>query len=111
MTGYRYVGVTSGVTNAVVSRPPVSSRRSERGTMNKLTFNRMVSYWNKSHSVAVRMRTKGSKVSEFKPTIDPLPREIASWQKSLDDAAYFQVGEHDWVSREQFELELDHEGI
>jgi hypothetical protein len=79
--------------------------------MNKLTFNRVFSYWDKSQPVAIRMRNEGGKVSPFKPTIDLGRGEIARWQKMLDDAGYFQVGEGKWMSREQFQLTLDAEGI
>lgn len=70
--------------------------------MNKLTFNSMFSYWPKPHSVAIHLRTKGGKVSEFKPTVDFGRAEIASWQKALDDAAYFQAGDGGWVIERTF---------
>jgi hypothetical protein len=79
--------------------------------MNKLTFNRVYSYWDKVDRVPIRTRTKTGKVSEFKPTIDPHAREASSWQRTFDDAVYFQVSEGAWISRERFELTLDAEGI
>jgi hypothetical protein len=79
--------------------------------MNKLTFHRVFSYWDKVDLVTIRTRTKDGAVFKFEPTIDPLADEIASWQKTFDDAAYFKVGDGTWLSREQFERTLDAEGI
>ena len=79
--------------------------------MNKLTFNRVHSYWDKIGLITIGTRTKRGAVSRFEPAIDPSSKEIASWQKAFDDAAYFQVGDGRWMPREQFELVLDAEGI
>jgi hypothetical protein len=71
----------------------------------------MFSYRDRVDRIPIRVRTKTGKISEFKPTIDPHAREASSWQKTLDDAAYFQASEGAWISREQCELASDAEGI
>ncbi len=75
--------------------------------MNKLTFNRVFTFLKSVTPAPVRVRNKAGAVSEFNPNIDPLRREITSWQKTFDDGAAFQVGDGTWMSREQFELTLD----
>jgi hypothetical protein len=75
--------------------------------MNRMTFNRVFTFWERVNLAPIRVRNNVGAVSEFKPTIDPLPAEIASWQKTFDEGTAFQVTESVWVSREQFELIVD----
>ena len=89
----------------------MAKKASQPIVINKLTFNQVSAYWDRIGLITIRVMTKGGTVSRFEPTVDPLPDEIARWQKTFDDAAFFKVGDGVWISREQFQLILDAEGV
>ena len=89
----------------------MAKKASQPIVINKLTFNQVSAYWDRIGLITIRVMTKGGTVSRFELTIDPLPNEIARWQKTFDDAVFFKAGDNVWPSREQFQLLLDADGI